>query len=324
MNRTNYFNYIEEKLHVLAYRITERGKINLLDLNIYSETFFADLLNMLFDFELENLNIVKQNIEGIDLVDTKNQIIAQVSSTCTKQKIENSLKKKIFVDYPGYRFKFISIARDAENLRELSFDNPHEALFSPKDDIVDVKTILKVVLNMLIEKQKEIYELIKNELGNEIDVVKVDTNLATIINILASENLAKNIESPEINSFEIDKKIEFNNLTSVQDTIGDYKIYYHKLDEKYTEFDKQGSNKSLSVFQVIKKQYIILLPESESSHDLFFGIVDGVINLIMNSKNYIEIPYEELEMCVHILVVDAFVRCKIFRNPEGYNHVIAG
>ena len=109
----------------------------------------------------------------------------------------------------------------------------------------------------------------------------------------------------------------------IQDTIDDYKIFYHKLDEKYAEFDKQGSNKSLSVFQVIKNQYTILLPESKSSHDLFFNIVDNIVNIIMKSINYKEIPFEELEMCVHILVVDAFIRCKIFKNPEGYNHVIA-
>ena len=73
---------------------------------------------------------------------------------------------------------------------------------------------------------------------------------------------------------------------------------------------------------MIKGQYTKLLAESKNSHDLFFAIINGVIGIIMNSKNYIEIPYEELEMCVHILVVDAFVRCKIFKNPEGYNHVI--
>lgn len=322
MNRTKYFNYIEEKLHVLAYRIAERGKLNLLDLNIHSETFFADLLNMIFDFELVNLNIIKQNVEGIDLQDKKNKVIAQVSSTNTKQKIEKSLNKKIFINYPGYRFKFILIAGDSKKLRESTFANPHNALFSPKDDIVDVGIILNIVLSMSIEKQKGFYEFIKNELGSEIDVVKVDTNLATIINILADENLSENIESPEINSFEINKKIEFNNLIDVQDTVDDYKVYYHKLDEKYTEFDKQGSNKSLSVFQIIKKQYTMLLPDSKSAPNLFFGIVDSVICLIINSKNYVEIPYEELEMCVHILVVDAFVRCKIFRNPGGYNHAI--
>lgn len=322
MNSTNNFNYIEEKINSLAYRIESRGRINLLELNIHSETFFADLMNILFDYQLVNQNPNKQNVEGIDLVDDKNKIVAQVSSTCTKQKVEASLEKKIFDKYKGYRFKFVSISKNADRLRKLDYKNPYGALFSPDTDIIDTKSILNIILYMQIDKQKQVYEFIKKVLGNEIDIVKVDSNLATIINILASENLANNIESPEINTFEIDKKIDFNDLITVKDTIDEYKVYYHKLDEKYKEFDKQGANKSLSVFRVIKGQYTKFLAESKNSHDLFFTIIDNVIGIIKNSKNYIEIPYEELEMCVHILVVDAFVRCKIFKNPEGYNHVI--
>lgn len=96
MNRSEYFNYIEEKMNILSYRIRNRGKINLLDLNIYSETFFAELMNHLLDYSFRNINPIKQNTEGIDLIDEKNKIIAQVSSTCTKQKIESSLNKEIF------------------------------------------------------------------------------------------------------------------------------------------------------------------------------------------------------------------------------------
>lgn len=165
-------------------------------------------------------------------------------------------------------------------------------------------------------------ESAKSELGNDIDIVKVDTNLATIINILAAENLSENVESPEINVFEIDKKIEFNDLLSVKGTIDDYKIYYHKIDEKYSEFDKEGSNKSFSVLQIIRKQYTKLVNESVTSQEVFLGVANNVLDRILKSKNYREIPYEELELCVDILIVDAFVRCKIFRNPEGYNHVV--
>lgn len=322
MNRSRYFNYIEEKLGGLSYRISQRGKLNLLDLNIYSETFFADLFNILLNLKLKNMNVYKQNVEGIDLVDDTNKVIVQVSSTSTKNKIEKSLSKDIFKNYMGYRFKFISIAKDAGGLRKHSYINPHRALFSPKDDIIDVVTILNIVLNMPIEKQKEFYDFIKKELGAEIDIVRVDTNLATIINILASENLNESIDSPEINTFEINRKIEFNNLINIKETIDDYKIYYHKLDEKYSEFDKVGANKSLSVFQIIRKQYILLQNEQKSSCNIFFGIIDNIIEIIINSKNYVEIPYEELEMCVYIIVVDAFIRCKIFKNPEGYEYVI--
>lgn len=278
MNRSNYFNYIEEKLQLLGLRIAQRGKINILDLNIYSETFFADLLNILLNLELINLNVFKQNVEGIDLVDINTKTIAQVSSTCTKQKIENSLSKEIFKKYVGYRFKFISIAKDAAKLRNDSFANPHGALFSPVDDIIDIGTVLNIILNMSIDDQKKLYEFIKKELGTEIDIVKVDSNLATIINILASQNLNEVVESPEINSFEIERKIDFNDLESVKDTINDYKIYYQKLDEKYSEFDRAGANRSLSVFQIIRKQYQVLQNESKSSQDVFYRIIDKIID----------------------------------------------
>lgn len=323
MNRTEYFNYIEEKLNILSYRIKNRGKINLLDLNIHSETFFAELMNYLLGYSLKNINPIKQNMEGIDLIDEKNRIIAQVSSTCTKQKIENSLNKAIFEKYACFKFIFIAVVGNADTLRTVTYKNPYKAMFSPADNIYDIKSLLNIALNLNIAKQRKLYEFIRDELGNNIDIVKMDSNLAVVINLLSQENLSDIVESPEINSFEITRKIEFNDLMPVKETIDDYKIFYSKLDEKYKEFDKQGVNKSFSVLSVIRNIYNKLAGEISDPQELFYTIMDDVIELIKNSKNYIEIPYEELEICVSILVVDAFIRCKIFKNPEGYNYVIA-
>lgn len=322
MNRSTYFNYIEEKLEFLSFRIQNKGKLNILDLHIYSETFFADMINHLLNYNLKNMNAIKQNIEGIDLIDEKHKILAQVSATCTKRKIEHSLEKNILEKYKDFRFIFIAISGEADALRKQTFKNPHNINFSPDVDIYDIKSILNLILNMKIDKQREFYEFIKKELGTDIDIIKVDSNLATIINILSKENLAEVTEPPEIDKFEINRKIEFNNLTAIRDIIDEYKVFYSKLDEKYTEFDKQGANKSLSVFLLLKKQYTKLLDKGKSEDEIFYLIIDVAINIIKNSNNYIEIPYEELEMCVSIIVVDAFVRCKIFKNPEGYRHVI--
>ncbi|MCR4954519.1 MAG: SMEK domain-containing protein [Treponema sp.] len=324
MNRSQYFNYIEDKIDYLSYRIGKRGKINLLDLNIYSETFFAEMINMLLKLNLKNMNAIKQNVEGIDLIDHDNKVVAQVSSTNTKQKIENSLKKEIIKKYKDYRFIFIPIVGDSDALRLKTFHNPHGINFNPEEDIYDTKAILNLVLNMKIGEQQNFYTFIKEELGNEVDLVKVDTNLAAIINILAKENLVNIPNSPQINHFEINRKIEFNNLQNAKGTIDLYKVYYSKLDEKYTEFDKLGTNRSLSVFSVLSNQYIKLQNEKQDDIDIFYSVINNVIEIIQKSKNYVEIPYEELEMCVCIIVVDAFIRCKIFKNPEGYNHVVTG
>ena len=317
MNRTRYYNYIEEKLNFLAYRIEKRGKINLLDLNIHSETFFAELFNILYDYNLVNLNCIKQNAEGIDLVDTKNKIIIQVSATCTKEKIENSLNKGIYLFYKDYNFKFISISKEVSNkLRITEFENPYNLIFDSQKDILDSTTLLRYILNLEIDKQKILFEFIKKELGEEISTVKVDSNLAEIINVLAKEDL--DLKSAKINTtvFVIEEKINYNNLNGVRELIDDYKIFSVKLDQKYVEFDRGGKNRSTSILQIIRKQYVKLKNEKKNSEEIFYGVVENIMKIIEESANYKKLPFEELEMCVDILVVDAFMRCKIFENPE--------
>ena len=53
LHRT-YISAIERELNTLSYRIKIRGKINLLDLNIYSETFFAELISQLLKCNLKH------------------------------------------------------------------------------------------------------------------------------------------------------------------------------------------------------------------------------------------------------------------------------
>lgn len=142
MNRTEYYNYIDEKLHALAHRITTGGKLNMLSLHMHSENFYLHLFDLLYDYQLENLNQSLQNVEAIDLVDHTNKIVIQVSATNTKQKIESALEKDIIKGYSNYTFKFISIAKDASNLRKGSFKNPHSISFHPPEDIYDITSIL--------------------------------------------------------------------------------------------------------------------------------------------------------------------------------------
>lgn len=318
MNRSSYFNYIEEKLNFIVFRIKERGKLNILDLNIYAENFFAGLCNIIFDFELQNLNYINQNIEGIDLIDEKNKILIQVSSNCTKEKIENSLNKKIYLNYRDYSYKFILIGKEVnKSLKKYKFSNPYNIKFNPEEDICDINSLLKEILNLNIKKQIELFEFIKLELG-EINNMNIETNLAKVINIL-SEKLEFNFSSPEIIDFAIEDKIKFNKLENVREFIDEYKIYYYKIDEIYNEFDKEGKNKSYSLLQSFKREYIKLKNAGKDSSTIFYEIINNAIETVLNSSNYDKIAFEELETCIYILVVDAFVRCKIFENPEGYD-----
>ncbi len=273
----------------------------------------------MYGYSLENLNTKLQNVEAIDLIDHTNKIVVQVSATCTKQKVESALSKKLLNNYKDYSFKFISISKDASDLRKKTFKNPFSLTFVPTTDIVDITSVLKTTLNKKAVEIKEVYRFIKEELGGEVDVVKFDSNLASVINILSKEKWDETNERESVSSFEIERKITHNDLKDSKDIIDEYCVFYKKVDEKYSEFDTSGVNKSTSVLRSIRKEYRNL-KNSGTADFVFQEVIEKIKEKVLESPNFEEIPIDELELCVDILVVDAFIRCKIFENPQNYNY----
>jgi hypothetical protein len=323
MNRAEYFNYIVDKLTVLSSRVETRGKLNFLDLHIHSENFYRDLLNILFDWNLKNQNSKTSNAPAIDLIDEKRKIFVQVSATSTKRKIDSSLNNVNLKNYQDFTFKFLSISKDADNLRKNHFTIPHNVNFSPVTDIIDVNSILSTIHNFDIDKQKITFDFIKKELGSVDIMLKLNSNLTSVVTFLSDSNLKNPDPIKNINAFEIDRKIEFNQLKTTESIIGEYKIFFNTLNKIYKEFDKSGSNKSLSVLSSIQSHYINSISEvaEKDSDGIFLDVIEKVKVQIIDSKNFNNITTEELDLCVKIIVVDAFIRCKIFKNPMEYCYV---
>lgn len=314
MNRSIYYNYIDEKLNSLAARIEQRGKLNILDLHLHSESFYLFFFNELFKWQLENLNAIKHNVEAIDLIEKTQKIIVQVSATATKHKIESTLGKNLAA-YALFAFKFISISKDAAALRTKIYKNPHGLAFEPEKDVHDIASILKVIFGLSAPHQKRIFDFVKSELGSESDVRTVESNLASIVGILGNEDWDQCPITPlKTIPYNVEKKIEYNTLKATKSIVHDYAIYYNRLDKIYSEFNKLGKNKCLSVWRAIHKDYVSYM-NALSGDSLLLKVIECVTKRIEDSANYKPMPYEELELCVNILVVDAFIRCKIFEEP---------
>lgn len=322
VNRESYYSIIEERLNLLSLRARRNSSLNLQNLNIHCENFYAQLFNLVFGYQFKNLNAETQNVESIDLIDETNKIIAQVSATTTKRKIENTLKKDSLKNYKDYSFVFIFISdKDAKNLRKQSFSNPSNILFNPERDIYDVTELLRKILSLDIDKMKGVYDFVCKELKPDIDLKKVDSDLVKLINILSQEDLDESLDIPSTVPFEIQKKIDFNGLGKIKKLILDNAIYSKKLNEKYEEFDKQGVNKSRAISNVLKRIYLKLEQQYDDSLQLFDKIIEVIIDKVkseIDGQNLISI--EELELYIPIIVVDAFMKCKIFKNPEEYEY----
>lgn len=62
----------------------------------------------------------------------------------------------------------------------------------------------------------------------------------------------------EIIPYDIEIKIFYNQLEKAKVLIDDYKVHYHRIDKVYSEFDKQGVNKSISILNGIRTEYLAL------------------------------------------------------------------
>ena len=122
--------------------------------------------------------------------------------------------------------------------------------------------------------------------------------------------------------FEIQKKIDFNGLGNIKTTISDNAIYSQKLNEKYDEFDRLGVNKSRAILNIMKSTYLKLENQFANSVEVFNKITEILIKKIESEMDEdTSISKEELELYVQIIVVDGFMKCKIFKNPEEYKYV---
>lgn len=321
MKSKEYFDLCINKLAVLAHEVELRNSVNILDLNIYCEDFFARLLNLLFGHTLTNMNAMQQNAAGIDLIDKTNKVILQVSSTATKNKIQTALSHTTLKSYSGYNFKFVSISKDASDLKKKTFQNPNKLVFSAANDIVDLKTISALLLHKSSSELQKIYSFLREELSQRDLLPPSETNIAALIKILGNEDLSPAAQNGIHIPFIIEDKIQFNNLDVASELIETHAIYQPRIDKLYASFDVVGRNRSTSVLGMFQATYLKLKKAGSKDDDLFFEIVESVMKMVKNSSNYSPIPAEELEFCIQVLAVDAFVRCRIFKNPKDAKNV---
>lgn len=314
MNRSHIFDACERYLSTLCTSVELRGKLNLLNLHVHCEDFYAGLLNRLFLLELKNMNAYVQNAEGVDLIDKKAKVILQVSSTATAQKVNAALGKDLSA-HQGHSFRFMSISKDASGLRSKKFINPHNLIFDPANDVYDVASLLSIILHLDLARQRDVYNYLHQELSQPgADRMPEESNLAAIINIISKENLGSSGVA-NIVDFNVDEKVAINGLDAAASVIEDYKVYSHIVDRTYTEFDNNGINKSKSVLEAFRAIYL-KLKIKHSGDELFFQITEEVTNRVRQSSNFARVPIEELNLYVNVLAVDAFIRCKILKKPS--------
>ncbi len=133
--------------------------------------------------------------------------------------------------------------------------------------------------------------------------------------------------------FSIAKKIEFNSVKRYRTIINQYKIYQGKLDKIYKEIEKNGSSDKEILLEEIHWLYEMgkinlwifeddITKIQENADTLIDLVKSELYKTIEKSSNIENIPIEALNVGILIIIVDAFMRCKILeeppKNPSSY------
>ena len=325
LNRTVLMSKITTLFSYLVTNVKLSNKMNLTDDSVNCENIFRDILNICYNYNLENTNLFKSNYGAIDLKDDKSKVIVQVTAQRNKQKIQDTLNDDVLLNFTNFKMIFILISEDsAKHFQLQAYVNPYLNKFDP-NDILAVEDLLRLIQTLSDEKLSKIEEILRKNIVIPLPSLKMlDSNLTTIINLLSEEDLEVENDKDNLNIFEIEKKIDFNNLVEIHDEILEFSGYYSKLNSKYKILNLSGKNKERSVLNKLHHFYIdcVKTKQNYSECEIYEAIIEKVLIFIKETPNLENtISEEELLLAVEIVVCDAFIKCKIFKNPEGYNYV---
>lgn len=159
--RKKHITEIENQLAVLSSMININNSANLTDINVFLEQDICGLLNLLYDYELVNMNFEHNNYPGIDLADAKRRIAVQITSNKKRKKIESTIQTFIEQNYFEKYDRLIILLLDDKPNYEKEFDTKGKLIFSKDKDIIDFKQIFKDIMSCDIEKLERIAEYLK-------------------------------------------------------------------------------------------------------------------------------------------------------------------
>ena len=307
---------ITSRLAYLSSEVRLSGSMNLLDSNVLLEDVFKEILNITYGLKLQNANLIKQNIRAIDLIDCSSKTIIQVSSDNSKAKVQTSLDKIEQPKYEGYTFKFVCISKGVSHLKKHHFNVPEGISFNAEKDSYDDKRILRDVLAKDIDTIRKLALYLEKSILPATADERRPSVITYVINRLADEPLAEIAVNPDTKSFDLEPKIDFNSLKKWRDIISEYTVFSLLVDKIYRAYDEQGVNKSFAVLSSLHDLYLSLASEL-TGDALFDKLLESVYDIVNKDYECNEsLTREELQMNIKIVLVDAFVKCKIFKKPE--------
>lgn len=161
-----------------------------------------------------------------------------------------------------------------------------------------------------LKAMKQAHEDVFEASRSSAFVVKSSSLISTVIKNLSS-HMGGLKPTRTSHAFKVDDKIVFNEVDRHAGIIQKYSAYYGVIETIYNEFE---STRKVALLESFNDLYLSCKGGSKAADDVWDEVESLLIEKI-NREAHLEYS-EEIEWCAKIIMVDAFMRCKILEEPS--------
>jgi hypothetical protein len=203
-----------------------------------------------------------------------------------------------------------------ENGQRYNYDSTNE-LRRQYDNLIILCPTHHKITDDISKYTVEILKNMKSEHENKIAERVISHKpmiFAIAINALANVEFSNEYNVDNSNSFVINDKINHNQIVRWESRINEYKKYHGKVESIYKNLELIGESfRKDKLLRLIYYKYLTtkgeFLQESNKSDDILDKIEKELINDV-------GVNYDDMVIAIPIIMVDAFMRCKILEKPN--------
>jgi hypothetical protein len=209
------FDNISRVLAITRYDIEQHQLVNDQSLNIHGENWFRDIFNFVYEknfFINANLETKTGNSSAIDLIDKEKKLAYQITTTRTKEKVDESFKKLAKTSYRKYILKIFFL------LDKSKFQEPTKQYFKDTHGINIEKHLFDYTDLLKDIEALETSRLI--ELNHKLFLKIADTYTDNIVldlifkHLLTEKNHIKIDFDDDFGTIDSNEKLKLNNINS--------------------------------------------------------------------------------------------------------------
>ncbi|MGJ0330233.1 SMEK domain-containing protein [Aliarcobacter cryaerophilus] len=158
------FDNISRTLAITRYDIEQHQLVNDQSLNIHGENWFRDIFNFVYSnnfFVNANIETKTGNASAVDLIDKDKELAYQITTTRTKEKVEDTLKKIKTTEYKYYTLKIFFLLEKSKFKKDTKQYFKNEYNINIQDYLVDYTDLLKDIealeTDKIIELNKKLF-----------------------------------------------------------------------------------------------------------------------------------------------------------------------